>query len=102
MQRRGWAMADHSKQVRAASKSEAHLYVWGAVIDILEGGSTPGRSDARGASAVDQVIKIARKEQGRLLAAHDAALMQLSKEPPVTLSTVKPPRDLRTRLREDQ
>lgn len=94
-------MADHSKHLRAASKSEAHLYVWGAVIDILEGGSTPGRSDARGASAVDQVVKIARKEQGRLLAAHDAALMHLSKQPPTTLASVKPPRDRRTRLREE-
>lgn len=94
-------MAEHSKQVRAASKSEAHLYVWAAIIDILEGSATPGRSDARGASAVDQVIKIAREEQGRLLAAHDAALMQLSKEPPTTLATVKPPRNRRTKLRED-
>lgn len=94
-------MADHSKHVRSASKSEAHLYVWGAVIDILEGGSTPGRSDARGASAVDQVIKIARKEQGRLLAAHDAALMHINKKPPTALATVKPPRNRRTRLRED-
>ena len=80
MQRRGCRMADHRKHIRAASKSEAHLYVWGAVINILEGGATPGRSDALGAEAVDQVIGIARKEQGRLLAAHDAALMKLTKE----------------------
>ncbi|WP_353085436.1 hypothetical protein [Stenotrophomonas sp.] len=95
-------MADRSRHIKVASKSEAHLYVWGAIIDILEGSATPGRSDSRGASAVDQVVKIARKEQVRLLAAHDAALMQLSNEPPTTLATVKPPRDLRTRLLDRQ
>jgi hypothetical protein len=68
------------KQAKAAAKAEAHLYVWGVVVDILEGSATPGRSDARGASAVDRVIKIARKEQARLLAAHDAALTHLSKQ----------------------
>lgn len=71
-------MADKRDLVRIACKSEAHLYVWGAVIDILEGSSTPGRSDAEAERAVERVIAIARKESQRLLSKHDAAVAGMS------------------------
>lgn len=71
-------MADPIKQAKAASKSEAHLYVWDVIIQILEGGATPARSDAQANEAANRVIAIARAESQRMLEKHDQAMRAVS------------------------
>lgn len=59
---------------KEAAKAEAHLYVWGCVLELLTGSTSPDRSGRKGAAAVSRVVKIAQAESSRLLREYDAAL----------------------------
>lgn len=72
-------MAEPIKQAKAASKAEAHLYVWDVIIQILEGGATPARSDAQAKEAANRVIAIARAESQRMLKKYDQAMRAVSR-----------------------
>lgn len=63
---------------KEASKAEAHLYVWGCVLELLTGSTSPDRAGHKGAAAVARVVKIAQAESSRLLREHDAALARLN------------------------
>jgi hypothetical protein len=49
----------------------AHLYVWAAISDILDGSASPDRNDATAARVVQRVLKISHNEQQRLLLKYD-------------------------------
>jgi hypothetical protein len=73
-------MADPIKHAKAAAKAEAHLYVWAAVVALLEGSTSPDR-DRAAVKQVDRVVAIAKKEQQRLLAKYDSEMACITKEP---------------------
>jgi chemotaxis response regulator CheB len=54
-----------------AAKSMAHMYVWDAVVAILEGSTDPGRECAAAQKAVGRVIRICMQEQQRCLRNYD-------------------------------
>ena len=85
------------KHAKAGAKAEAHMYVWAAGDQLLEGGTSPDR-DPAAAKCVARVIAIAKSEQQRLLAKYDRALASVNVPGSTALSTVKPPRSLRTQL----
>lgn len=70
------SLIGHAKR---AAEASAHLYVWAAVTDILEGSATPGRHDAAANRAVSRVIAISKKEQDRCLRDYDKALAVLQR-----------------------
>ena len=59
-----------------AATSLAHMYVWSAIQEILEGATDPGREDARAAKSRAQVVSICKREQQRCLKKYDAARMK--------------------------
>lgn len=72
-------MADAVKHARAAAKAEAHLYIWDAVVQLLEGPTSPDR-DLQAIKPVNRVIAIAKKEQQRLLAKYDGELAKVGSQ----------------------
>jgi hypothetical protein len=70
-------MAGERKAAKVAAEALAHLYVWGAVIDIMEGGASPDRGDISADADVRRVVAIARKQTQRLLKIHDKAMEKL-------------------------
>lgn len=68
---------DHAKK---AAEAMAHLYVWGSVIDMMEGGSTPGRQDATAQRAVDATINRAQRECQRLLKIYDRHMAAIARQ----------------------
>ncbi len=69
-------MTDAVKHAKAAAKVEAHLYVWAAVVQLLEGPTSPDR-DMKAIKPINRVIAIAKKEQQRLLAKYDGELAKV-------------------------
>jgi len=67
----------NKKHAKAAALSMASLYGWGAVIDLLEGSSAPEHS-----AAVSKVIKIAKAECQRHLAAYDRHIAKIDAAAP--------------------
>lgn len=59
-------MANH---INDAGKAMAELYVWDAIVAILEGATRP----IIGSDAADKIIKTAKKQQGLCLNAYDVA-----------------------------
>lgn len=72
-------MADAVKHAKTAAKAEAHLYVWAAVVQLLEGPTSPDR-DMGAIKPINRVIAIAKKEQQRLLAKYDAELAKIDSQ----------------------
>lgn len=72
-------MADAVKHAKAAARAEAHLYVWAAVVQLLEGPTSPDR-DMKAIKPINRVIAIAKKEQQRLLAKYDGELAKVDRQ----------------------
>jgi hypothetical protein len=70
-------MTDMHREAKLAAEALAHLYVWASVVDILEGGSTPSRQDAKASKEVNRVIKIAKSECNRMVTIHDKHIAAL-------------------------
>lgn len=64
--------------MKNASQSQAHLYAWGCVESILEGSASPGRECPESQKAVNQILKIVRREMQRCLRNHDKAMKESS------------------------
>ncbi len=72
-------MTDAVKHAKAAAKAEAYLYVWAAVVQLLEGPTSPDR-DMKAIKPINRVIAIAKKEQQRLLAKYDGELAKIDSQ----------------------
>lgn len=72
-------MTDAVKHAKAAAKAEAYLYVWAAVVQLLEGPTSPDR-DMKAIKPINRVIAIAKKEQQRLLAKYDGELAKVDSQ----------------------
>lgn len=74
--RREWQRQSRMREMKNASKSQAHLYVWAAVESILEGSASPGRECQQSQKSVDRILKIVRGEMQRCLRNHDKAMKE--------------------------
>lgn len=72
--RREWQRQSRMREMKNASKSQAHLYAWGCVESILEGSASPGRECRQSQKSVDRILKIVRNEMQRCLRNHDKAM----------------------------
>lgn len=66
-------MADFKSRAKTATEALAHLYVYGTVVEILEGSTAPDR-DASAIKSVKRIVAICKKEQQRLLKKYDRAM----------------------------
>lgn len=55
------------------------MYVWAAVVQLLEGSTSPDR-DMQAIKPINRVIAIAKKEQQRLLAKYDTELAKVDSQ----------------------